>query len=303
MIFNEFLSDIKNSMKQYDSAGLIDEMSVYQWVIDALNAFSMLPTIKIETIVDIKNNTGKLPDGFKTLYSAIKCEPYSYTVEDESQPEQVLQDFYFYKVRELKNEDWNFCNPCDIQETESCVVEKVYLNNGIRANFYYNKPEPLKLNLTSYTKKTKCDRDCLNLNVTDSKHEISINNKTLYTNFREGKVFMVYNGYEEDEDGMLIIPETTENNIIRYLTAYVKKKILEEIFNNSDNTTNEQFLYSMYMQEEQTYFTKTMGELKMKRVLQGMNKYKSQIKKQFQVYNFGEFSYNNFGNRVGFITL
>lgn len=304
MLFDEFLADIKSSMKQYDSAGLIDDLSVYSWLIDGLNDFNMLPTIKIETIVSVKNNTAKLPDGFKTLYSAVKCEPYACTIEEE-EGKHVLQNFYFYKVRELKNEDWNFCDPCEIEESDSCVVEKLYLYDGrTKANFYYNNLQNIKLKLSPYVKRTKCDKDCINLSVHDALNEISINNKTIYTNFKEGNIFIVYNGYEEDEDGFLIIPDTDEGNLVKYLKAYVKKQIVFDIMTNSDNTTNEQFLFQVYERDANLYLARATGEIKLKRVLASISDYKKKIKKQFSVYNYGKYTYNNTdNNRIGFIVV
>lgn len=301
MNFDEFYELVRSSMKQYASAGLINEMDVYDWVISELNTFRMLPSIKIETILHVKNNSVKLPEGFKSLYSAVKCEPYKCVVED-AQPD-ILQNFYFYKVRELKNEDWNFCNPCDITETESCVVEKTYLHNNTRANFYYHNLQPLKLNLTPHVKRTICDKQSPNLSVHNAVNEISINRKTLYTNFKEGNIFMVYNGLEYDEDGMLIIPDTEEGNLSKFLLASVKRKIVEQLVANSDNTTNEQILLQLYVQEESTYRNKTMGELKMKRVLNGIKDYKNKIKKQFAVYDFGTYSHNHQGNKIEFLVV
>lgn len=304
MLFSEFLAEIKSSMRQYASAGLIDDLSVHAWLIDGLNKFNMLPTIKIEAILSVKNNSVKLPDGFKSLYSAIKCEPYVCTIEpDENEGQHILQDFYFYKVRELKNEDWNFCNPCEIEETESCVVEKQYLYNGTKANFYYKDLQNLKLKLTPHVKRTLCDKNCLNLSIHDAPYEISINNKTLYTNFKEGNIFLIYNGYEEDEGGKVIIPETDEGNLYQYLLAYVKKQIILDLLTNSDNTTNEQFLFGIFERDENKYLPQAMGEIKMKRVLASMDNYKRKIKKEFAVYDYGKYSHNHIGNRTEFIVL
>jgi hypothetical protein len=298
--FSNFLAEIKRSFRQYDSANLIDDMDVYDWTIQALNALNILPTIKIESVLRVKNNKAKLPDGFKSIYYAIKCEPHVYTVDDTT--EDIEQDFYFYKVRELKKQEWNSCDPCDVQETDSCIVEKTYLHNGKRANFYYNNLQPLKLKLTPYVKRTQCDKNCVNFRMNDSTYEISINNKTLYTNFEEGNIFMIYNGYEEDEDGFIMIPDTAEGNLMKYIKAYVKKRIIEDLLNNSDNTTNEQFLYTLYAEEERQFFTKTVGEIKMSKVMNSLNVYRNKIKKEFSVFNFGNYSYNNSGrNNIEFI--
>jgi len=301
MLFNEFVADIKSSMEQYSSAGLINDSLIYDYLIQGMNEISILPTIRIEYIVNIKNNKGKLPDGFKSLYSALKCEPFVYTVDNEEEKDKLI-DIYHYKVREIKNQDWNFCDPCEITETDSCVVEKIYLHNGTRANFYYRNLEPVRLKLTQYVKRTQCDRDCINFSVTQSPYEISINQKTLYTNFKEGNVFIVYNGYEEDEEGFIIIPETEENNLEKYLRAYVKKEIVFKMLENSDANTNEQFLFQVYTSDMEKYRSRAIGEFKMKKVLGNINNYKRKIQKQFEVYNFGGYSTGN-KNITEFIVL
>ena len=51
MKFSEFLAEIKSSMKQYDSANLIYDVSVHNWVVDALKRFGNLPTIQIEKVL------------------------------------------------------------------------------------------------------------------------------------------------------------------------------------------------------------------------------------------------------------
>ena len=80
--FSNFLAEIKRSFRQYDSANLINDMDVYEWVIQGLNALNILPTIRIETILNIKNNKAKLPDGFKSIYnkefSVFNFGSYSY---------------------------------------------------------------------------------------------------------------------------------------------------------------------------------------------------------------------------------
>lgn len=289
--FSNFLAEIKRSFRQYDSANLINDMDVYEWVIQGLNALNILPTIRIETVLNIKNNKAKLPDGFKSIYYAIKCEPHSYKIDVENK--DIEQDFYFYKVRELKKQEWNSCDACNTIETDTCVVERTFLHTGEKVDFYYKNLQPLKLKITPYIKRTQCDKECVNFKMNSSTYEISINNNTVYTNFKDGNIFMVYNGYEEDEEGYILIPDTLEGNLSKYLKAYVKKRIIEDLLNNSDNTTNEQFLYTLYSQEEVQFFTKTVGEIKMSKILGSFKKYKNKINKEFSVFNFGSYSYNN----------
>ena len=46
MTFTEFYNDrITSSLQSYESAGLIDEMSVYDWVVRALKRFGTLNSV------------------------------------------------------------------------------------------------------------------------------------------------------------------------------------------------------------------------------------------------------------------
>ena len=93
MKFEEFYSEIVSSMKQYDSANLIDKVSIYNWIEDALKRFGNLPTIQIEKVLEVKNKKASLPSGFKSLKVALKCEPHSYECTEEGK--DILQNTYF----------------------------------------------------------------------------------------------------------------------------------------------------------------------------------------------------------------
>ena len=137
MTFDEFLANIKNKFKQYDSVGLIDEMSVYEDALYAIKSLGLLVLEKNSTVVQIKNGKGKLPSGFSKLVSAIKCTPYEYECEDE--PERILQSSYMSAVKDIKRTEWNGCNPCDETYSEEIIVE-----NKIDINKEYGKNLRLK---------------------------------------------------------------------------------------------------------------------------------------------------------------
>ena len=105
MTFNEFLSEFKNSMKQYDRSHLIDDITVYTWVLDGIYHFGLMPTINIEKIINIKNKKGSLPDGFKSLKLALKCEQYGYYTEEDYK--DLLQSIYTYTVKTTDTTSWN----------------------------------------------------------------------------------------------------------------------------------------------------------------------------------------------------
>ena len=283
MTFNEFLSEFKNSMKQYDRSNLIDDITVYTWVLDGISHFGLMPTINIEKIINIKNKKGSLPDGFKSLKLALKCEPYGYYTEEDSK--DLLQSIYTYTVKTTDTTSWNNCDPCDTASCESTIVEKTYLHTGKPIEFYYRNPQ--LLSLTPYIKKEVCDKDCVNFKVKNSKYEININGKTIYTNFKDGNIFIVYRGYEEDDEGFVIIPDTDRGWFKEYLMYKCKRMLMEELMTNSDNTTNEATLYQIFLQNEREAFANAKTEFKFKNIKIGLSKYKKELKKEFSIYNFG----------------
>lgn len=283
MRFSEFLAEIKSSMKQYDSANLLNDLDIYNWTVQGLRRFGSLPTIQIEKSIEIKNKKATLPDGFKSLKLALKCEPFTYQCDDKGK--DILQKTFFYKTTESLETKWDICDPCDLTVKEKCITEKLYFHNGGEATFYYKNPQWLKL--VSYLKKDLDIKDCFNLQVKSSPHEISINNKTIYTNFNQGYVYMVYNGFPEDEEGFVEIPETNQGNLKLYLEYMVKRRIVEEVIGNGDNTNAEISMYQLYQQQELQYFSLAKTELKFKDMEIGLKNYQKKIKKEFRIYNFG----------------
>lgn len=290
MTFKEFLADIKSALKQYDSANLIDEVDIYTWMVQGMRRFGNLPTIQIEKSLEVKNRKVALPEGFKSLRMALKCEPDRYECDEKGY--DVLQDFYFYKTWETNQTEYSICEPCESTEKQTCVVEKVYFHNGGKAHFYYKKPEWLKL--VSYTKKDIDLTGCFNLKVKESPYEISINNKTLYTNFNSGVIYMIYNGFPEDDEGFVEIPETNNGNLEMYLKYYVQRNFIEQLITNSDNTTNEAQLYQIFNTNELQYYSLAKTEMKFKNMGTAIKNYANKVKREFKVYNFGQNHYRRY---------
>ena len=97
-----------------------------------------------------------------------------------------------------------------------------------------------------------------------------------------------------------MIPESSEDNLFKFLRAYVKREIIFKMLENSDSTTNEQFLFQVYTSDMEKYKSRAIGEFKMKKVLGSIDNYKRKIRKEIEVYNFGKYSYNE-RNRIEFL--
>jgi len=298
MRFKEFLAEIKNSMKQYDSAGLIDELSVYGWVVDGLNKLGNLPTIKIEKVLEIKNKKTALPENFKSLYMALKCEPFKYQCDEKTQP--ILQSSSFWRTLESSSLEWDKCDPCCVTEKEGYIIENIYFDPQTLAKVFYKEPTLLKL--TPHIQRESCDKECINKKAYDSKYEINIQNKTLYANFNKGSIFIVYNGYPSDEEDFVMIPD--EIWVKDYLSYFVKRRVIEDLLTNSDNQSNEISLYQLFATNEQQSFANAKTQLKFQNINFNLDNYKKSIRKDFETFNFGfQGGQVRYNNRIGLIVV
>jgi len=252
--FDSIVAEIKNSLKQYDTANLIDELSLIDWTFKALRPFGNLITVKNEAVVSIIDGKGVLPANFESLrYATLYDKGW---VESELSTDE-LQKSYFWKERTEHTNDWNVCGDCVKNYSEKTIVEKIYLHNK-ETRFHYKNPRYLKL--SRHTNKDAYMRGCQNTKI-ESPFEITINNKMLHTNFKEGEVFILYYGLELDEEGKPYIPQSPHERLENYLTYHLKRKIFETIWMNSDDTGIEgkiQYLLS----QEQAQFTLALTDVK-----------------------------------------
>lgn len=220
--------EIEEDFKSYKDAGLIDRASLLRWGMIALNKFGQSILTKHEEFIPIRNGTAPLPDNFHSLHYALKCTPHSYYTEKDV---EVLQTTMFWRERIESDKTWSSCDPCCVEESEKYIVENVYFNDKI---FSFNYSEPTPLRLTGHVVRSMCTQDCKNINV-KSEYEISINNKTLHTNFNKATVYLQYYGVEQDENGYYLIPETPRGDLLTYLEYHLKRRLLENILINGDD--------------------------------------------------------------------
>lgn len=242
MRFEEFLAEFKSEKESYLSAGLIDDLSVYKWVTQALKPLGNNIMVLQDAVVDIKGSEGVLPDNFFALYSAWQCEPKSYFCKEEDKP--ILQRAWQWVERVEQSAKWNSCDFCCVEDEEKVITEKVFIND-VEAKLYYKNPRLLKLG--KGFKRSACTEHCRNLVVRDNPNEIIINGSTIYTNFREGTIYLQYYGMEVDEKGFAIIPELGLGNIEQYVTTYVNWKFYEKLLTNQDEP-NVVTLFQYYAQ-------------------------------------------------------
>lgn len=283
LTFEQFASEIKSELSKYDNVGLIDDTLIMKQVYRGMNKFGVFPMEIYEDTLEVKNNKVKLPENFKALDLAIKCEPYKVATEDRT----VLLEDRMWSVLDRSSASWDECSPCDITYTKDCIVEKVYLKTKTpAATFYYNKPMLLKL--TEGTSVGECTDTCKNKFVTSSPFEINIRNKTIYTNFKDGTIFVRYYGYHVDEEGMPYIPTSELGSMEEYLENKVKLAILEQILENGDDVPGDRAaqLLQRRDQKDRDLYLKAMTEYKMGNIFTNLEEYGRHIKRTFELYNY-----------------
>ena len=258
MTFPEFLSEIKNQMSQYFESGLIDDASVLTWVNKGLKKFGNTIMIYHEGVIEVENGRGNMPENFYSLKQALKCSKDF--IECDKESEKILVKSLFWTDVQLKNKEWNICTEgCDKNDVEEFTIrEKTYIDGAVLNKHYKN---PVELKLSPSFKKSVCDNGCLNKYRSQSPYEINIIGTTLYTNFKEGDVYIKYKGLDIDEDGLVIIPDTPKGEVETYIMYFVKRNILEIIAANGDDV-NVANMFKYYLEAERSQLGLALTEAK-----------------------------------------
>jgi hypothetical protein len=229
MEFRTFLAELKSDFQRDFVAGLIDDQSVAKWVIEAMSRFGENLMTLQDTVVYIERGEGTIPDNFRSLLVAAKCEAGCVSYEEESK--DILYDSKFFINRVERGVCWDTCTPECQTCTETSIVENYYFKDTL-AKFHYNQPTLLKLG--KRMKRSACAKDCRNKLVRQAPYEINIHGTTLTANFSDGIVYMQYYGLEMDEDGYPIIPDMFNHDLNEFLEYHVKAKIYERKVANKD---------------------------------------------------------------------
>lgn len=260
MTSDQLIAEISSDLRQYDETVGIDDISMKRWIRNELLRFGGNLMDLCEKTVRIKNNKVQLPEDFWQLYLAVKCDPAGHEViEDE---EDILQNSLFYKERLERDAAWdNESNSFQFSNHKQIVEKFVFRRSS--ANFYYNNAQLLRL--SKGIKKDICHPQSKHLSrelTRDLPYEINIRQRTLYTNFKEGYVYLQYYGLPTDDDGNLYIPDTQHRRIEEYLMYYCKMRIMENVVANGDGSGNDFTMLQYFKAEKERAFGEAMTEAK-----------------------------------------
>ena len=254
---DEFIAEIESTFKIYADTNDIDRVLIKTIVINELRKFGKNICDKREAIVDIKNSQVLLPENFKSLILALKLTPNEeLDCKDDTEKRLIIERQHIENPAEwtTTTRDY-FVNYCE----SKIVTEKVYAYNERVDKFY----TPHFLSLYKGFSNSSLDTNCLNLHpsIRDSySDKISITNRTLRTNFREGKIYIQYNSLPEDEDGEIVIPIISTGSILNHIKNKVRIELGQHLILSQLNTSGLKELLPIWLQNERLYFIEAKSE-------------------------------------------
>ncbi len=285
MTFEEFYAEIETQLKSFSDTGDLDKISVKGSVLTCLRQMGNNITDLRETIIEVTNSKALLPETFKSLKLALKLTPEAYYLSDN-----LSKDNYTVKQR-IENPAWynQVTNEYETTCDSKLVTEVIYYENGVSK--YYYTPEWLRL--TRGIKKDVLAVDCQNLHPSIRNgypHEINITNRTLNANFKEGQIYLQYNALPTDEDGEIIIPEITTNDLLEYIKVYVKAEIAETLILNNANAQGLKEMLPLWLQKLPYLKASAMRECRFGNLSKGWeSEFAKQNRRNISIYNLPKF--------------
>ena len=261
----QFTAEIETSLSNYAESNDIDRQSIKTWVIQALRKFGKNICEKNETVVEVKNSRALLPETFKSLTFAVKVKTKPFTEEETKQ--LVLERKYIENEAQFDplTQEYviNYCST-------KIVTEKVYSNVEPTKFYGYEL-----LALTPHILKDVVDVNCFNLHpyiANNKPNEISINNRSMSCNFKEGFVYLRYNSLPSDENGEICIPIITTGEIFSYIENLIKLKLCEGFIINNRNPQGISQLYASYKADDRALLHAAQCEAKFSGLSKGWDR-------------------------------
>lgn len=257
MTLEQIISEIKNKLRTYDQAGLLDDISINNWIKECLKQFGGNMMQEHQTSLIIEKGRVKLPDNFWALKAAVKCEQEGVReVKTEPQAQRRVSYLEWTDIRDYYN--YLEGKPCLEDEDSRYITETLYFDVPKKSyKFYYKQPQHLTLKPHIY--KVRCDANCPNIQ-TNGKYSISIdeNHNYITTDFNEGFMWLWYRGLPSDENCKLVIPETGNDALKNYIVYFVICRTLEDLWLSEDDLNIQQKLgYFSKLRDEYFYQTKS----------------------------------------------
>lgn len=273
---------VKEELKSYFDTGAVDDMMFPTYLDKCLRKLGRTTYVISEDVLEIEDFQARLPDNFFAVREAWLC------TDIEGFPYQSPNSFYSQASSATTIQvspvtiGGNPCNnpSCTPNGCPSCMpdmfVQAVYKTNTSR-NITYAKQYLLKPGNISV--KANCTLDCANF-ASSSADSFDIRDNKFVTNFRNGKVYILFYATEYDNGGNQLIPDNYR--IREYIEAFIKYKVFETLTNQTNDETFNQLQSKLayYKQLSDEAFIMADIEIKkqdvyakQRRIIQDLNRF------------------------------
>lgn len=246
-------ASVKSMLSSYDSAGLIEDSSLFNWTRYIINQLGTYSYRERSILIEICNHSNDLPLDFHLLQAAYVCN-----VECKDQGGTYRAYMTTPQIYTIQDNYSMICNDkCDVCYNDDMLVVKRVITKEFTVperRIVSRLPMAIDRNLT----RAKCDPCCINLNV-GCEHTFNLTEDKIYTNFSEGNVMLNYYALPIDEDGFPMVYD--EPLVEQAVEDYLIYKCLQKIYYNNQGDVQQRMQYaeqkSLYSMKEMIYFAKT----------------------------------------------
>jgi len=237
---------VAEELKSYLDTGAVDQLLWPTYLNKCLDKLGKGTYYITEDILNIEDFVARLPDNFYAVREAWLC------TEISGFPYQAANSFYSQAASEstiqvspvisggtpCTNTECTNDN-CDGAECMPVLIQAVYKTNN-EINVTYKRTYLLKPGNISV--KGHCALDCKNFGAS-SPDSFDIRDNKFVTNFRCGKVHLVFYATEYDKSENQLIPDNYR--IKEYIEAFIKYKVFETLCNQVNDETFNQLLQKL----------------------------------------------------------
>lgn len=234
-------ANVKEELKSYFDTGAVDDLMFPVYADKCLRKLGKSSYNIREEVLFVDDFKARLPDNFYAVREAWLC------TEIDGFPYRTANSFYSQahsldtiQVSPVTVNDRACNNPscsdpnCDGYTCLPVVIQAVYKTNN-ESTHTYKKIYLLKPGNISV--KAHCTLDCENFNSSAS-DTFDIRDNKFVTNFRHGKVYLVFYATDYDNAGNQLIPDNYR--IREYIEAFIKYKVFETLANQINDETFDQ---------------------------------------------------------------
>jgi hypothetical protein len=246
-------SDVKQMLKSFDSAGLINDSDLWRWTAYMNQQIGTTSSKQRSILISVENHKAVLPVDFSYLYAVYLCN-----VECDTGPSTYKA--YLGNTMTYSIKDWysTMCyDKCDV-----CVDNNEYY---VHRTFTKDIIAPSKcilsvrvpLEIDKEITKQRCHECCVNFSC-KCDYKFNIEDGVIYTNFEQGNINLEYFGLAIDDEGY---PEVIDEPIIlQSIEDYLIYKTFQQLWYNGEAEVQNrmQFAEQKHIQsmKDMLYFVK-----------------------------------------------